>query len=140
MSVPLPPGADEADAPFWEACHRDELLVHRCEVCRRSYWPATCCVEHGWEPMRWTRASGRGEVHTYTIFHKAFLPDLADRVPYVVAVVQLDEGPFLHTDILGCAPDGVRVGMHVEVCFQVATGGWVLPHFRPVRSQEEEEG
>jgi uncharacterized OB-fold protein len=130
---PLPPdvGADALDAPFWDGCRRGEFLLHVCEDCERAYWPSTACPEHGWEPMRWLPASGRGEVHTYTVFHHAYLPWLEDRIPYVLAVVRLDEGPFFHSDLLECAPEDVAIGMRVEVVFEEAGEGWVLPHFRP---------
>lgn len=131
MSTPLPPGADELDEPFWEAAARGELLVHRCDECLRCYWPATSCVDHGFAPMRWVPASGRGVVHTFTVFRKAFLPQFADRVPYVVTVVELDEGPFFHTGIVDCEPDGVHVGQRVEVVFCDTPEGWTLPYFRP---------
>jgi uncharacterized OB-fold protein len=81
--------------------------------------------------MRWQATSGKGEVFTYTVFHHAYLPWLIDKVPYIVAVVQLDEGPFFHSDILECAIDNVAVGMRVEVVYEDADDGWVLPHFRP---------
>jgi uncharacterized OB-fold protein len=82
--------------------------------------------------MEWRPSSGRGEVHTYTVFHHAYMPWLADRVPYAIAVVRLDEGPFFHTDIVGCAPSEVAIGLQVEVMFEEAAEGWVLPHFRPI--------
>lgn len=134
--IPPQVGADALDDPFWEGCRRRQLLVHRCGECQRSYWPATSCTEHGWAPMAWVPAVGTGEVHTYTVFHHAVLPALADRVPYVVAVVQLDEGPFFHTDVLDCDPADVHVGQRVEVVFEDAGDGWVLPHFRPARPKE----
>jgi hypothetical protein len=59
------------------------------------------------------------------------MPWLADRVPYAIAVVRLDEGPFFHSDIVGCAPSVVAIGLRVEVVFEEAGEGWVLPHFRP---------
>ena len=69
---PLPEGAmpDELDEPFWEACNRQELLLHRCDTCGRSYWPASCCVDHGGQSMTWVPASGRGVVDTYTVLSK----------------------------------------------------------------------
>jgi len=100
--------------------------------CQRAYWPATACTEHGWAPMRLVPAAGTGVVHTYTVIHRAYQPWLADRVPYPVAVVRLDEGPFFHTDLIDCPLEGLRVGLPVEVTFEDTGHGWVLPHFRPV--------
>lgn len=132
---PLPPdvGADELDAPFWDGCRRHELLLHTCTTCGRAYWPASSCLDHGAAPMQWRPARGTGEVHTYTVFHHAYLPWLADRLPYVLAVVRLDEGPFLHTNVRGCDPAEVTVGMRVEVTFEDVGDGWALPQFRKER-------
>jgi uncharacterized OB-fold protein len=124
---------DDLDLPFWKACNDGRFLVHRCDVCGRSYWPATCCVDHGGSSMQWVPATGRGVVHTYTVFHHAYDPLFADRLPYVIAVVLLDEGPFFHTDLVDCDPASVRIGQPVEVVYERIDDGWTLPHFRPTR-------
>jgi uncharacterized OB-fold protein len=65
--------------------------------------------------MEWVPTSGAGVIDTYTIFHRAYLNELVSEVPYVVAVVRLDEGPYFHTRIVGIAPDLVKSGMRVRV-------------------------
>ena len=122
---------DDLDLPFWRACAGEQFSVHRCAACGRSYWPASCCIEHGGAAMQWVPASGRGVVHTYTVFHHAYDASFADRVPYVIAVVRLDEGPFFFTDIVECDPEAVRVDMAVEVVYE-HHDDWTMPHFRPV--------
>ena len=129
-SRPLPEQVmqDVLDKPFWEAVNRREFLLHQCQLCNRFYWPASCCVIHGGEAMKWVPASGRGAVFTYTIFyrqyHPAFIP------PYNVAVVKLDEGPFFHTNVIGGSADALWVGMPVEVTFEELVPGSLLPKFR----------
>lgn len=130
--LPIDVVPDDLDRPFWDGCLRGELLVQRCEVCGRRYWPASCCIDHGAAAMSWVPASGLGTVHTYTIFHHAYDEWLAARVPYVVAVVELDEGPFFHTDLVECDTADVRVGMRVEVTFETVDPQTAIPHFRPV--------
>jgi uncharacterized OB-fold protein len=119
---------DELDAAFWEACARGEFLLFQCTLCGRHYWPAGCCLEHGWDPMRWVPASGRGTIHTYTVFerqyHPAFIP------PYAVVVVRLDEGPFFHAGTVDCEIADIRVGMPVEIAFDGGDGR-PMPWFRP---------
>ena len=111
---PLVPG--ELDAPFWDAGKADEaFLLHRCSVCGRHDWPASCCTEHGGGPMEWVATSGVGVVDTYTIFHRAYTKELASEVPYTLAVVRLAEGPYFHTRIVGIAPEAVMGGMRVRV-------------------------
>ena len=122
---------DELDDPFWQACREHRFLVHRCGTCGRSYWPASCCIDHGSVTMEWQEASGRGVVHTFTIAHHAYEPSMADRVPYAIAVVQLAEGPFFHTDIVGCDPADVHVGMDVEATYDQIDDHNVIPRFTP---------
>lgn len=122
---------DDLDERFWEGCVRGEFLLHVCGVCRRAYWPASTCIEHGMSDMAWLPASGHGTVHTWTVFRRAYAPHLAARVPYVVAVVELDEGPFFHTDLVDCPPEQVRVGLPVEVVFTSLDPATVIPRFRP---------
>ncbi len=82
--------------------------------------------------MSWVPGSGRGTVHTYTVFHQPFDPSLADHVPYAIAVVALDEGPFFFTDLVECDPGDVHVGMPVEVVYETVEESVSIPHFRPV--------
>lgn len=108
--------AGELDAPFWDAWKSDEsFLLHKCSVCGRHDWPASCCPQHGAGSMEWVPSSGAGEVDTYTIFHRAYMKELAADVPYTVAVVRLDEGPYFHTRVVGIAPADVRTGMRVRL-------------------------
>jgi uncharacterized OB-fold protein len=122
---------DELDAPFWEGCNQHVFLVHRCVTCGRAYWPASTCIDHGSSAMQWQPASGRGEVFTYTVVHHAYDRSLVDKLPYAAVVVKLDEGPFFHTDIVGCAPSEVHVGMRVHVVFESLDEQTVIPHFTP---------
>jgi uncharacterized OB-fold protein len=130
--LPIDVAPDDLDQPFWDGCVRGEFLVQQCADCERCYWPATCCPEHGGAPMRWTPASGRGVVHTFTVYHHPFDPSSVDRVPYVVAVIRLDEGPFFHSDVIDCNHADVFVGMPVEVVFEHVAPDVAIPHFRPV--------
>jgi uncharacterized OB-fold protein len=128
---PMDLAPDELDAPFWEGCKRHVFLVHRCGECGRAYWPASTCIDHGSSAMEWQPASGRAEVFTYTVVHHAYDRSLVDKLPYAATVVKLDEGPFFHTDIVGCAPSDVHVGMRVHVVFESVDDDIVIPHFTP---------
>lgn len=106
----------DPDAPFWEAWAEGErFLLHRCRVCGRQDWPATCCPEHGLAPMAWVESSGAGAVDTYTVFARAYTKEMASEVPYTIAVVRLDEGPYFHTRIVGAPPQAVTTGMRVHI-------------------------
>jgi uncharacterized OB-fold protein len=127
-------GGDPADLPFWEGCVAGRFLLHRCEMCARHYWPASRCIEHGDAAMAWVESSGRGQLYTYTVMHRAYTPETRDKVPFVIAVVQLDEGPFYHSNILDCAHDAVAVGMPLEVVMAPHDSGLTIPQFRPGRA------
>ena len=83
--------------------------------------------------MSWERASGRGTIHTFTVARRPPHAGFADLVPLVVAIVELDEGPWLTTNIVGCEPEVVSIGMAVEVDFEDLDdeSATVLPVFRP---------
>jgi uncharacterized OB-fold protein len=136
MLRPIDVAPDELDAPFWDACREGRFLLHSCDECGRVYWPASTCIDHGSASMRWQPASGRGEVFTYTVVHHAYDRQYLDRLPYAVAVVRLDEGPFFHSDIVGCEPAEVHVGQRVEVVYDWVDDETVIPRFRPADQED----
>ena len=79
----------------------------------------------------WIQARGRGKVYTYAVYHQAFHPAFRDDVPYVVAVVELEEGPHILTNIVGCGHEKVRCDMPVEVTWEDVTKEYSLPKFQP---------
>ena len=80
----------------------------------------------------WVAPSGKGKVHSFVVYHRAYHPSLADAVPYVVALVELDEGPRMISNIVDCAADEVRCEMPVEVKFESVSENVVLPKFQPI--------
>jgi uncharacterized OB-fold protein len=118
-------------APYWEAAARGELVAQRCRACARYVlYPRSSCPHCGSLELTWTPVSGRATVHTFTIARRPTHPDLADRVPYAIAIVELEEGPHLTTNLVECGIDRVRIGMPVEVVFE-RRAGRTLPVFRP---------
>lgn len=127
--VPVP---DDASRPFFEAAQRDELVVPRCPACRAHVVPGSlACTECYHPDLEWVPASGRGTLFTFGIVHKLFHPAFAADLPYNVAVVELEEGPRINTNIVGVANEDLRVGMPVTVVFEAGETGFKLPRFRP---------
>lgn len=124
-------GGDPADLPFWEGTAEGRFLLHRCGVCARHYWPASQCVDHGSADMAWVESSGRGALETYTVLHHAYTPAMRDKVPYVVGVIRLDEGPYYHSNVVGCDRDAVSVGMRLSARMETHESGLTLPVFHP---------
>jgi len=116
------PNIDHDNRPFWEGLRRHELLVFRCKNCGASYWPAAYCRNCPAEPffgnMEWALASGRGTVFAFNVHHFAFHPGFETDLPYIYALVTLEEGPNFGTNIVGCAPEDVHVGLPVEVVYE----------------------
>lgn len=121
----------ETTRPFWDAAREHRLDIQRCGVCRRHvFYPRTTCPHCGSLELIWVNAAGTGTVYTYTVARRPTHRTLVDVVPYVVAIVELDEGPRLATNIVGCSPDDVTIGMRVEVSFE-DHDDIALPVFRP---------
>jgi uncharacterized OB-fold protein len=117
---------------FWRGGQAGELRFLRCRACR-SYVhpPAPVCSSCRGRELAPEAVSGRGVVHSYTVNHQPWVP--ADAVPYVIAIVELEEqaGLRLTTNIVGCAPEAVRIGMPVRVVFEPA-GDVFVPLFEPL--------
>jgi uncharacterized OB-fold protein len=119
--------------PFWDAARRHELSLQRCRACGRwVFYPRAVCPHCFAADLEWRRASGRGTLHTFTIVHRG-QRGFALPAPYVLAIVELDEGPRLMTNLVGVEPDParIRIGMPVEVVFEDLSADVALPRFRP---------
>jgi uncharacterized OB-fold protein len=128
---PVPTPTRETQ-PFWDGCHKHELRIQRCAACgHNQFFPRIYCTKCFGDRVDWIKASGRATVLSFTIVRRPPSPVFADEVPYVVALVTLDEGPTLMTNIVGCAPEKVAIGMPVEVTFDDWTEEISIPKFRP---------
>jgi uncharacterized OB-fold protein len=104
--------------PFWEGTRAGELRIQRCDECGRWRWtPQLACPECLSERCTWVASSGRGKVYSYTVVHRAVDP-AAFEAPYILAVVELEEGPHLLTNLVDCSLADVRVDLPVEVRFE----------------------
>ena len=117
--------------PFWDACRHERLVVQRCSDCREfRFIPSEFCARCLGTEHTWVESAGRGRILTLTVVHRP--PTPAFDAPYVVAVVRLDEGFDMLTNIVGTNPDDVRIGESVQVVFEVFTPEITLPFFSVV--------
>ena len=135
MAEPAPvrprPTPTSATLPFWEAARRHELVLQRCRGCGRwRHYPQPMCPACHALDFEWARASGRGAIHSFTVSHRAFHPFWKDRVPYVIATIELEEGVRMVCDMPGLAPADAAIGLPVEVCFEDVDAELTLPRFR----------
>lgn len=132
MEKPLPL-ANEDSQEYWEACKRGELRVQKCGDCGHlRFPPAVLCPRCLSERHSWEKTSGRGKVYTFIVVHRPQHPAFYEDVPYNVAIIDLDEGPRMHSRVVGCANEEIRIGMRVEVVFEKKNDDVTMPYFRPV--------
>jgi len=123
---------DKYTAPFWAGLMESRLRLPRCRACGHLLFPiGPCCSNCLGEEFEWTELSGKGQVWSYIVYHHAFDPAFKDKLPYNVAIVLLDEGPRLLTNIVEIANDDIRNGMRVTARFDRVDDDNALLRFRP---------
>lgn len=129
-SLPRPvPNADSQ--PYWAAARERRLVIRRCNDCTHLHFmPRHLCPACWSDRLEWIDASGVGTVHSFSIVRRASDPAFASRVPYVVALVELREGPRMMSNIVGDDALEVAIGDAVEVSFEDRGDGSLLPQFR----------
>jgi uncharacterized OB-fold protein len=136
-----PPVGAESE-PFWEATREGRLLVQWCSACDRGiFYPRVLCPFCGASALGWREATGRAMVHAAVVEHR---PEAAGAAfvqgqPFCIALVDLEEGVRMMTNVIGCPPDEVRSGMAVTVTWEPLSDGRQLPLFRPAASGGEGE-
>lgn len=136
----LLPKISDDTAPFWQGCRERRLLFQRCSECGHIRYPISfiCpeCLSAGCE---WVESKGEGRIYSYVVFQRAFHPSVANRIPYVVAVVELGEGPSFLTNIVGCEPIQISCDQQVQLQWEEAPEGLYLPMFSIVEEGKELE-
>ncbi len=117
---------------FWEQCRDHHLTFQQCNDCGHVRWPpAIICSQCHSDSHDSIVSTGRGTVFTFVVYHQAFDPAFKEDLPYVVAVVKLEEGPKIISNIVGCDPDKVACDMPVELIWEDITEEFSLPKFQP---------
>ena len=129
---PVPP-IDPWTKPYWDAAQVHKLLLQFCPACQSHiFYPRRYCPSCFSEQLEWVESPGKGKVYSFTVVHNnapsAFLADM----PYIIAVVKLDEGVQMMTNLIGCDPASVYCEMPVRVAFERLTEEITLPKFKPL--------
>jgi uncharacterized protein len=120
----------ELDKQFFEAAARGELRFQHCPRCKhRQFYPRLLCTACGGTP-EWEAASGRGTVHTFTIVRQNGQKPFKEMLPYVVAMIELEEGVRMMGNLTGCPVEQVRIGMAVEAYAVECGEGLAVPFWR----------
>ena len=131
MYAPLPEPQPNADSmEYWMHARQGRLALRDCLQCGAKHYPPRGLCPACWsDRLQWVEASGLGRVYTFTVMHRAPMPAFVQRVPYVVALVDLLEGPRMMANIVGEDAREVRIGEAVQVCFE-PRGEYRLPQFQ----------
>ena len=133
---PRPVTDDPFDAKFWELCQTGRLHFQRCEDCGSwRFLPRYMCAKCGSAAYEWRPVAGRGRVFSWTVTYQPFHPAFAADVPYIAAVIELDEGVRMATRLLDCDPQAVTLDMPVALTFKDIGDGFQLPCFHPVSAE-----
>ena len=126
------PVIDGESQPFWQAAREHRLAVMRCRDCgKHFFYPRELCPFCHRAAVEWVRASGRGKIYTFTIARRPAGPAFKADVPYVIALVELEEGPRLMTNIVTKEVDRIRIGQSVKAVFDDVTAEVTLVKFAP---------
>lgn len=130
------PEPNDVSRPFWDAAREHRLVIQRsAKTGKYVFYPRSVSPFAPDDELVWTEVSGLGSVYSYTVARRATAPQWSGDEPYVIAIVELDEGPRMTANILGCPPEDVRIGMPVRVSFEDVTPEVTLVQFRPRASE-----
>ena len=131
IEKPLPRPTEDS-APYWEAAQRGELRMQQCGDCGHvRFPPSLICPVCLSSRAEWVRLSGRGTVYSWIVVHQSQHPAFNADAPYNVAIIELEEGPRLHTNLVNCLNDQIHIGLPVEVVFEKISDEVTLPKFQP---------
>lgn len=131
----IEPIPDESSAPYWEGIRNGKLLLQRCKACGTlQFYPRSMCVACLTPDPDWVEATGRGNIHTFSTVHRTSDERFSHLVPYILAIVELDEGPRMMARILARSQEQIRCDDPVRLVFE-KTGNYTLPQFVPLSEQ-----
>ncbi|TNE42319.1 MAG: Zn-ribbon domain-containing OB-fold protein, partial [Alphaproteobacteria bacterium] len=105
---------------FWEACNDERFMIQKCNTCGKSqFYPRAICKSCHSTSLEWQTASGRGKIKTFTVVHHAPSPAFKEDLPYVLALIDLEEGVRTMMNVIDCDPADAHIGMEVEITFEM---------------------
>jgi len=124
------PTIEDDTRPFWDAARDGRFLVRRCNACGEvHHYPRSFCPSCWSDDVEWLEASGRATLYTWSTVHINDLAPFAERLPYVAAVVELEEGPKVMTNIVDSDGSDLTIGMPVQVRYREIADGITVPVF-----------
>ena len=128
---PIPMQMDCADT-YWEKAKQEQFVLPYCTICKSFFfYPRKWCPKCFSLDPGWKEASGKGRVYSFSVVYHAPFESYAAEVPYVLAIIELEEGPRMMTNVVDCNVKDVKIGMPVKVTFEERANGFKLPQFKP---------
>lgn len=135
---PRPRPQDPIEQDFWERCQSGRLHFQRCSACHGwRHLPRYMCARCGSPEFTWEPSSGRGKLFSWTVTHQALHPAFAGEVPFIAAVVEMEEGVRMATRLVDCELEQVVLDMPVDLTFEQLADDFRLPVFRPAAIEDE---
>lgn len=128
----LPPTVNPDSAPYWDGAREGRLMIRKCSDCGATHFlPRHLCPECWSDRLEWIESAGRGTVHSFTVIRRASVPEYSGRVPYVLALIDLEEGPRMMANIVGDDALETALGDPVRVVFETrGKEGAKVPQFQ----------
>jgi uncharacterized OB-fold protein len=136
LERPLPQPTTPEAMPYWEGAREGKLMLPRCQACAKAFfYPRVVCPFCASRDITWIQASGRGRLYSFAIAHQIMNKAFRVKPPVILAMVELEEGPRLLTNLVNVAadPGTLHCDMPVEVVFEKLTAEISLPMFQPVQ-------
>ena len=127
------PRRDDLNGEFWAHCHNHELRFQRCSGCRTwRHMPREGCRQCGSFEWTWEQSSGKGEVFSWTVIHRALHPGFNEELPYAAVIIELEEGVRMVSHVVDVPTESLVVGQPGEVFFEDVTDEVSIPKFRQI--------
>lgn len=131
----IAPNINNDSKLFWDACMGQELKIPQCNTCNSLFWPASAfCPKCHSSDIHMSSVSGRGRVYSYVVFRREFNPQMQNSLPYVVAVIALDEGVKIISNVINCKIENVFIEMPVQLTWK-CKGDLCIPQFEPYKEE-----
>jgi uncharacterized protein len=136
LDRPLPQPITPEARPYWDGLKQEKLMLPKCGDCGHVFWyPRVLCPRCHSRRITWTQSGGKGKLYAFEIAHQSFNKAMKVRPPYILAMIELAEGPRLLSNLIGIEADPkvVKIDMPVEVVFSKLTDEVTIPLFQPAR-------
>ncbi len=135
LQKPLPP-VDAVSQAYWARCAAGELTLQRCDACGHlQHYPRIACTSCQSRALSLVAASGRGTIRSFTVIRRAVSAAFEADVPYVVALIRLEEGPTMMSNVINADVEALEIGQAVEVTFEHRGEGMAIPQFVPAGAE-----